>query len=332
MPSQTNCHGTRSVPATMRFPMSAGWMTDLLYAIANATGAEFFVVKGVFVILLVALLCGMVGSLVVGNRMAFFSDAMAHCAFAGVAIGALSVYFAGWGRHSPQETWAVPLIMVAFGAAVGAAIVYVRERTSLANDTVIGVFFAFAIGFGAMLFRVVQEFTSFNPETFLFGTPYFVAEIDLVYLLALLAIVCGFFAWHYNQFAFASFNTSLARTRRISIRLNNYLFILLLALLVNLSIRAVGALLINALLVVPAATAANCARNLRQMFWLTILFCVGAGLAGMWLSTELAIPVAGHEIRFGPSGTIVVVSVFGFFLSMLWSAVRGRASPTPRKQ
>ena len=89
------------------------------------------------------------------------------------------------------------------------------------------------------------------------------------------------FAWRYNQLVFASFNPTLARTRGLTLTLNNYLFIVLLALVVNLSIKAVGALLINALLVVPAAAAANLSRNLRQMFWLTVAFCLGAGLIGL---------------------------------------------------
>src|SRR5205823_5473554 len=115
-----------------------------------------------------------------------------------------------------------------------------------------------------------------------------------------------------------------ARTRRFRLRLNNYLFIVLLALVVNLSIKAVGALLINALLVVPAATAANCSRNLRQMFWLSILFCVASGLLGYALSTGVGIRLTrgGELVRFGPSGTIVVVGVGMFFLSMAVQAVR----------
>lgn len=311
--------------------MPVEWLADLLGSLATAADAPLFVVKGVAAILLVCLLCGMVGSLVVGNRMAFFSDAMAHCAFAGVALGYLSVVARGNGRDPITAAWLVPLVMVLFGAVVGAAIVYVREQTSLASDTVIGVFFALAIGFGAMLFQILQKRSTFNPENFLFGSPLFVSELDLLFLIALVLIVSGLFAWRYNQLVFASFNPSLARTRRVSLRLNNYLFIILLALVVNLSIQAVGALLINALLVVPAATASNCSRNLRQMFWLTVVFCVGSGLLGFWLSTMVAIPVgAGPPEKFGPSGTIVVTSVSLFFLSVIWGGLRGRiARPSP---
>jgi len=303
--------------------MPVAWMTDLIAAVADALGTELFVVKGVLAILLVCLLCGTVGALVVGNRMAFFSDAMAHSAFAGVALGSLTAIAAGAGRDPDTMGWLVPLVMVLFGAAVGAAIVYIRERTSLAADTVIGVFFALSIGFGAMLFRVLQEKSTFNPEAFLFGSLLFVPEIDLVYLMVLVVIVGWLFARRYNDLVFASFSPSLARTRRVSLRVNNYLFIILLALVVNLSIKAVGALLINALLVVPAAAAANVSRNLRQLFWLTLLLCVAAGLIGFYLSTAVTVPVGGG-VKFGPSGTIVVVSVGFFFLSVLAGGLKNR--------
>jgi zinc transport system permease protein len=306
------------------------WTTRLITDLADETDSPLFMVKGMLAVVLVCLVCGMVGALVVGNGMAFFSDAMAHCAFAGITIGYLSVLFTlgpAPTRADPAEAaWradltarVVPLVMILFGALVGVAMVQVRERTALENDTVIGVFFAGAIGLGAMLFKFLQnESPQFNPENFLFGSVLFVQETDLVYLTALLLITCGLFGWRYNQIVFASFSPSLARTRRVRLRLNDYLFIVLLALVVNLSIKAVGALLINALLVVPAAAAANVSRNLRQMFWLTVVFCVGSGLVGLWVSTVLKVQPrpGGRPLEFGPSGTIVITCVALFFLTM----------------
>jgi zinc transport system permease protein len=302
------------------------WMADFIRWLAQQFGTDLFVVKCILTILVMCLLCGMVGSLVVGNRMAFFSDAMAHCAFAGVALGALSVAFTHGDKAT--EAWMIPLVMVAFGAVVGAAMVFVRERTGLAHDTVIGVFFALALGFGAMLTKLVQQVSTRNLETFLFGNLYLIPESNLVLLCGALLLVAGVFLWRYNQFTFASFNPSLARTRRMTVTINNYLFIGLLALVVNLSIMAVGALLINALLVVPAAAAANVSRNLRQMFWLTVAFCLGSGLIGYWVSTQFTLSVgSARDVEFGPSGVIVVVSVGLFFASMIGVAVWNRFAP-----
>jgi zinc transport system permease protein len=306
--------------------MPVEWISSLVNWIADSLDTEAFVVKGVIAILLVCGLCGMLGSLVVGNRMAFFSDAMAHCAFAGVALGYLTVLLSGGDRA--MVTWAVPLIMVALGVGVGVSMVYVRDNTGLANDTVIGVFFALAIGFGAMLFQVLRAKSTFNPETFLFGNLVFIPEEDLLFLLGLVVVVMPLFAWKYNQMVFASFNPTLARTRGLKLQLNNYLFIVILALVVNLSIKAVGALLINAMLVVPAAAAAILSRNLRQMFWLTIAFCVGSGILGFALRNSVKFQVGGGEpVPFGSSGIIVVTSVALFFGSMIASSVWARFAP-----
>src|SRR5262245_35800915 len=288
--------------------MPAEWMSNLISWLADAFRTDTFIVSGVLALVLVCGLCGMLGSMVVGNRMAFFSDAMAHCAFAGVSLGYLSVLLG----HLDKSTtaWVVPLVMVAFGIAVGAGMVYVRDRTGLAHDTVIGVFFALALGLGAMLWQILSTKSTFNPEYFLFGNLVLIPEQDLVFLLGLALIVTPLFAWRYNQLVFASFNPTLARTRGLTLTVNNYLFIVLLALVVNLSIKAVGALLINALLVVPAATAANLSRNLRQMFWLTGVFCLAAGLIGYCLQSAVELQIGGGQpVRFGPSGLIVVTSV-----------------------
>ena len=239
--------------------MPVEWMSSAVAWLADTAGTELFVMKGLLAVLLVCGLCGMVGSMVVGNRMAFFSDTMAHTAFAGVTLGFLSVILAGGDKES--ITWVVPLVMVACGVAAGVGMVYIRDQTGLANDTVIGVFFAAAIGFGAMLFQVLSVKSNFNPENFLFGNLTFIPYEDLVFLLGLVVVVVPLYAWRYNQLVFASFNPTLGRTRGLTMKLNNYLFIILLALVVNLSIKAVGALLINALLVVPAAAAMNLSRN-----------------------------------------------------------------------
>jgi zinc transport system permease protein len=308
--------------------MPDAWMAELIQTLARQFGTELFVVKAVLTLVVLCLLCGMVGAMVVGNRMAFFSDAMAHCALAGIALGYLSVLIGGAAADKRLATWLVPLVMVVFGVVVGAGMVYVRDRTGLAHDTVIGVFFALALGFGAMLVRLVQSVSNVNLETFLFGNLYLVPESDLVLLCGALVLVAGVFLWRYNQFMFASFNPSLARTRRMSVTLNNYLFVLLLALVVNLSIKAVGALLINALLVVPAAAAANVSRNLRQMFWLTVAFCLASGLIGYGLSKRLTLSVGPvQRVDFAPSGVIVVTSVFLFFGSMVAVAVWNRFAP-----
>ena len=281
-------------------------------------------VNGIIIVILVGLVCGSVGGLVVGNRMAFFSDALAHCAFAGVAFALLIALGIG-ARGREFMDWIV-VIMIVFGVIVGMLIAYVRERTLLANDTVIGVFFAGAIGLGAMMNRAVQGRGFFTLEQFIFGSPLTTTGGDIVAMFALVAVTVLFLFVFYNKLVFTSFNESLARSRQISTRLCQYAFIALLGVIINLCLWTVGALLVNALLIVPAAAASNISRNMRQLFWLSIGLCITAGLSGIWASWELN---ARASLDVGPGGTIVVVSVLIFALTLLLGPIFGRRVIAP---
>ena len=283
-------------------------------------------------VLLTSGICGLVGALVVGNRMAFFSDAMAHCAFAGISLGLLIALAMGFTPASDELQWVLPLIMAGFGALIGVGIAFVRERTNLASDTVIGVFFAGAIGFGAM---ILQGFPAgkraFDPERFLFGGPKFAQPLDLLILASLFVVTALLFVGKYNQFVLASFNPSLARSRGVPVAVNNYLFVVLLALIVNFSITAVGVLLINGLLVVPAATATNLVRNMRQLFRYTFAISLVTGVTGLLISRKFSLPVTGGPPKeFGVSGTILCVGVILFALSMTWPPIRRRIARLDR--
>lgn len=289
-----------------------------------------FNVYGALSVFLVALICGAVGSLVVANRMAFFSDALAHCSFAGAAFGLLLGLILGASDEGFRR-WIV-VIMIQFGIIVGLLIAYVQEKSGLPSDTVIGVFFAGAIGLGAIFMKTIGSRKYFNLENFLFGNPLSVTATEILWLLFLLMVTWVFLIWNYNTLVFASFNESLAFSRHLQVRLGRYLFIALLGLIVNLCLQVVGVLLVNALLIVPAAAAGNFARNMRQLFWGAIVLGLLAGWLGMALSWEVVIPdplAPSHTIMFGQGGVIVVINVLFFVVSMIlgprWKARASRA-------
>ena len=125
----------------------------------------------------------------------------------------------------------------------------------------------------------------------------------------------------------ASFNPSLAKSRGVGVAFDSYVFIVLLALIVNFSISAVGVLLINAMLIVPAATASNLSTNMRQMFRRTLAISVLTGLFGLYISRNVFLPSESGEPRqFGVSGTIICVGVIAFALSMTWPYIRRKFS------
>jgi zinc transport system permease protein len=296
------------------------WLDALLWRLADAApGGGFFSygfnLRAMVALVLVSLCCGSVGSLVVGGRMAFFSDALAHCAFAGVSIGfvVFSTLISLWRPSTEFWDWVTP-IMLGFGMLIGYLIAYVRERTGLASDTVIGVAFAAAVGLAAMIAKIMQDRSLFNLEVFLFGDPLMVLGKDLVPLIALAVVTTATIALTFNHLLLSSFNTSLALSRRVQTRLVSYVFIMLLALVVNLCVRTVGVMLINALLVVPAATAANLGRNLRQVFWLTMGLCMGSCLLGQAINWEIE---TRTSLKLGIPGTIILISVAGFVASAI---------------
>jgi zinc transport system permease protein len=306
------------------------WIDSVVDAITHAVpeGSFFnygYQVRGLLAIILVSLICGAVGSLVVGGRMAFFSDALAHCAFAGVTLGYLLFLALPTGARPQGQfwTWVTP-VMVTFGLFVGFGISVLREWTKLASDTVIGIFFAAAIGMAASLRKLMQERRLFNLEDFLFGELLFVSSQDLVILFLLLVLTTVLLAWIYNQLLLTGVNSSLALSRRVPTRWVNLAFVLLLAVVVNLCLRYVGALLINALLVVPAATAMNVSRNLRQLFWTTVVLCLVVSLGGLFVSWEVE---AHTRVKLDAPGTVIMLAVLLFIGSAVIATRRRRPQP-----
>jgi zinc transport system permease protein len=313
--------------------MLVQWVQQFVFQTAQFLGVQPFEVRAVLALVLVALACGTLGSLVIGNRMAFFSDAMAHTAMAGVTLSLL-VLVLWFNIRSTAEAdpylWVLPLAMAAVGITVGLFIAILQEKTALTTDTVIGVFFALSLGFAGLLMPGLRGRITLDLEGILFGQLILIDDVRLLILLGMAFLTCGIVAWKYNSFVLGSFNPSLANSRGLSVRFNNYLFVVLLAMVVNLSIYAVGVLLINALLVVPAAAAANVSRNLRRMFWFTLLGCVGCSLIGYQISSTTEVTLGGG-VKFapGPSGAVVVACVIWFVLSLGVRTVRRRFFGVP---
>ncbi len=318
------------------------WVTELVHVVSacwfgpDEAQSHLYVVRAVLALLLVAVACGAVGSLVIGNRMAFFSDAMAHTAMAGVTLAVLVVVvFAnatGGGGLDAYRLF-IPLVMAGFGAAIGVAMTAIQERTALSTDTVIGVFFALALGFAGLLLPALQAKARIPLEEILFGQLLLLDDTRLLLLFGMAVVTLLFIGTGYNGLLLGSFNPSLANSRGVGVRQNNYLFVILLAVVVNLSVYAVGVLLINALLVVPAAAAANVSRNLRRMFWFTLVGCVGCASVGYAFSASTVIALGPVELSPGPSGAVVLTCVGWFFVSLGIRAVRrrffGAAVPCP---
>ena len=233
-----------------------------------------FMKNALLAILLMAPLFGLLSTMIVTGRMSFFSDALGHSAFTGIAIGAIC------GAAAP--IWVAVIFSVVFALLFS----FVRSRSNQAADTLIGVFSSTAVALGIFIATLGGgSFTKYNK--YLIGdilsvTP---AEIGLLALVLLAVIV--FWVIYSNRLALTAIHPQLASSRGIRVGLSQTVFTVAIAVVVTLSISSVGLLILNSLLVLPAAAARNVARNLKQYHLFSVLFASVAGLGGLTVSYYL---------------------------------------------
>ena len=256
-------------------------------------------------VLLTAPLAAAAGIQVVNFRMSFFSDAIGHSAFAGVALGLI------FGL-SPDLT--MPLLAL----AIGIGIMAMKQRSALSSDTVIGVFFSAVVAFGLAL-------VSRNPnvardmQVFLYGDILTVTHYDLLYLFLLFCIFFMFQVFAYNRLNAIGIHEQLARTHRIHTAFYQYVYVALLSLVVIFSVKSAGVLLVTALLIVPAAAARNLSKSSGMMFWISIIIGVCSGISGLLISAQ---PWA--ETASG--ATIVLCACVIFCISLLFGILKPKKS------
>jgi len=232
---------------------------------------SFQFMKNAFLaILLLTPLLGLMGTMAVNQRMAFFSDALGHSALTGIGLGILL------GLHSDLAA------MLVFGVIWALLISRIKQTGTTSVDTIISVFSSTSIALGLVILSRGGGFAKYS--SLLIGDVLAVAPQDLLWLLLALVIGVGFWMLIYNQLLLTSINASLARSRGMRTRLVEYGFVILVAIAVMLSIRWVGVLLINALLILPAAAGRNLARSSRSHALFSVLIAVVSGVAGLTLA------------------------------------------------
>ena len=253
-----------------------------------------FMKRAILAMLFVAPAAAAVGVPLVHFRMAFFSDAIGHSAFTGVAIGVLL------GVH--------PLLtMVAFGLFVAWAIILVKGRTELSPDTVIGVFFSTVIALGVAVISAQKGLTR-NLQAYLYGDLLAVSGAELLWMGILLLAVFAYLLLAFNKIMLVGVHEGFAKSMGVPVRALEISFALLVALVVTTAIRAVGILLVTALLVVPAAAARNVARGASSAFWATAVIAVASSLFGI---------AASYYLDTATGATVVLVAAAFFVVTAL---------------
>lgn len=255
-----------------------------------------FMRQALLALLLLSPMTAMLGIHVLNFRMAFFSDAVGHSAFAGLALGLIF--------GAPPQT-----AVLVFGVLIGLFIMAVQRKSGLSADASIGIVFSAVVAFGL---AVVSRAPNLGREIqqYLYGDILTVSEGEIAILALLLAALCIFEYVGWNRLLALALSPALARVEGIATGFWQYLFAGLLALAVMFCVRTVGVLLVTAMLVVPAAAGRNLASNMAGVFWWAILIAISSSVAGLLLSAQEWLATAS-------GATVILVACLWFALSSI---------------
>ena len=270
---------------------------EFLYTLLGALPFDWlqhgFMKNAFLAVLLVTPLFGLLSTMVVSNRMAFFSDSLGHGAFTGLAVGVLL-------------GWLSPLLsLVAFSVVFALLITYIKNRSSASTDTIIGVFSSTGIALGLMLMSRGGGFNKYS--SYLIGDLLSISPEEIGSLFFVFLAVVLVWALVFNSLLVLSINASFARSRGVAAFLTEGLFASVLAVVVAVSIQWVGLLIINSLLVLPAAAARNIAQDVKSYHLLSVAIALLSGVAGLLLA---------YYCNMAAGASIVVVAAAVFFLTL----------------
>ncbi len=269
---------------------------NIWYSICQALPFEMlhwdFMCNALLAILLMAPLFGLLSTMIVTGRMSFFSDALGHSAFTGIAIGSI------FGIAMPTAA------AVVFSVAFALLFSYIRSRSNQAADTIIGVFSSTAVALGIFISTLGgSSFTKYN--TYLIGDILSVTPGEIGSLALVLAAVLAFWVLCANRLTLTLIHPQLASSRGIPVQLSRTAFTVAIAVVVTLCISSVGLLILNSLLVLPAASARNVSRNLKQYHGFSVFFALISGIGGLIVSYYLGCS-AGAAI------SLILAVIFAF--------------------
>ena len=268
---------------------------NILDVLLPFSWADYKFMKNAFLaIIIIAPLMGILGTMAVNNKMAFFSDALGHSALTGVALGVLL------GINNELVS------LVAFGVLLALIITRVKNKGNTSSDTVISVFSSTAIALGLLVLSYGGGFSKYS--AYLVGDILSVTQSEILYLFIAFVAVVIIWSLIYNKLLLISINRELAASRGIKTILYENLFVIVVAVVVMLSIKSVGILLINSLLILPAATARNISKNSRSYLGFSVLTSLFCGVGGL---------VTSFYTDTSAGATIVMALAVVFFVTYI---------------
>ena len=268
---------------------------NILDVLLPFSWADYKFMKNAFLaIIIIAPLMGILGTMAVNNKMAFFSDALGHSALTGVALGVLL------GINNEL------ISLVAFGVLLALIITKVKNKGNASSDTVISVFSSTAIALGLLVLSYGGGFSKYS--AYLVGDILSVTQSEILYLFIAFVAVVIIWSLIYNKLLLISINRELAASRGIKTILYENLFVIVVAVVVMLSIKSVGILLINSLLILPAAIARNISKNSRSYLGFSVLTSLFCGVGGL---------VTSFYTDTSAGATIVMALAVVFFVTYI---------------
>lgn len=265
-----------------------------------------FMVNAIVAAILLGPLLGGLGTLVIAKRLAFFSEAVGHAALTGIALGVL--------LGEPAEN---PIIgLFSFCMIFALLLHFVRNRTNVPYDTLVGVFLALALAVGAaLLMYVARKINIHMLENVLFGSILTVTDQDIAILAGSCLLIVVVLIPTFNRILLTCISPDIARVRGYKTNIYDYLFVMMITLVTIASVKIVGAVLVGALLLIPGATARLLTKNMGSFVLMSALLATISCLIGTVLPMELEMPV--------PSGAaIIIVSAFFFLLATTYRIIR----------
>ena len=266
---------------------------DILDVILPFSWADYkFMKNALLAIIIIAPLMGILGTMAVNNKMAFFSDALGHSALTGVALGVL------FGIENEI------ISLLAFGVLMALVITRVKNKGNASSDTVISVFSSTSIALGLLVLSYGGGFSKYS--SYLVGDILSVTPVEILSLLVVLIGVIVLWSLIYNKLLLISINRELAASRGVKTVLYENIFVVAVAVAVMFSIKSVGILLINSLLILPAATSRNIAKNSRSYLYMSVVISLLCGIIGL---------ITSFYINTSAGATIVMALASVFFVT-----------------
>ena len=250
--------------------------------------------KNAFIaIIIITTLFGLLSTMVVSNKMSFFADSLGHGAFTGIAVGILL------GGIDPM--WGATLFSICFAIAI----TIIKNKGTSSTDTIIGVFSSTSIALGLVLMSFSSSLSKFS--SYLVGDLLSISQNQIILLIFVFIAIIVLWSLIFNKLLVTSLNTSLANSRGMNTLLIEIIFTCTIAVIVTITIRWVGLLIINSLLVLPAAASRNISRNIRQYHLFSILIAIFSGIVGLIIS---------YYLNTVTGATIVLVASVIFFITL----------------